>query len=446
MARRSARQIAVAALRLWRKEKRFADSIISGLLANTDVTASDRAFALELFYGVLRNLTLLDFWIDCLRASHIEDNVRDILRLGLYQIFVLKTPEHAAVHETVAIASQNQRSIINAVLRAAIRQQSELLERSNTQLLFVRTSHPQFLVERWQQHFGSEYSEQLCKWNNRPAPVYGRINRIKTDPETFLQLHPDLQLLPGNSDFVEFNNLPTAALDAGHCYIQDPSTAIACQLLDAKPEERILDACAAPGGKTAYVAQLMQNRGVIIACDRDRERLQILKDNVGRLGATIVRAVRHDWTRDSPPEEILSIAPFDRVLLDAPCTNTGVMRRRIDVRWRLLPEDFSRMSNEQLLILRAVLRLLKPGGILVYSTCSLEGEENEQVIRQLVTEVPSLTLETERDSLPFRDGFDGAFAAKLRVGVARCAMQNAAAVASRRAGGMINAYARRAIR
>ncbi len=418
MARRSARQTALAALRLWRKQKRFADSIISGLLANADLTPSDRAFALELFYGVLRNLTLLDFWIGCLRDSHIEANVRDILRLGLYQVFLLETPEHAAVHETVAIASQKQRPIINAVLRAAIRQRNELLAQADVQPLFVRTSHPQFLVERWQERFGVEYTEELCKWNNRPAPMYGRINRIKTDLETFLDLHAESRPLAGNSDFVEFNTLPTAALDSGHCYIQDPSTAIACQLLDPKPGERILDACAAPGGKTAYLAQLMQNRGVVIACDRDHERLPILKDNVGRLGATIVRALRHDWTRNHPPEEISSIAPFDRVLLDAPCTNTGVMRRRIDVRWRLRPEDLSRMSNEQLVISRGVLRLLKPGGILVYSTCSLEREENEQVARRLVAELPALSLETEKNSLPFRDGFDGAFAAKFTVAAA----------------------------
>ena len=413
MAQRSARESALAALRLWRTEKGFADSIISGILANADLTLSDRAFALELFYGVLRNLTLLDFWIDCLRISRIESSVRDVLRLGVYQIFLLKTPEHAAVHETVAIAAKKQRSIVNAVLRTAIRQRNELFADANAQLLFVRTSHPQFLVERWQQHFGTEYTEKLCKWNNRPAPIYGRINRIQIDPEVFALLYPDSRPLPSNPDFVEFNNLPTAALDSGQCYIQDPSTAMACQLLDPKPGEKILDACAAPGGKTTYLAQLMQNRGLIIACDRDRKRLQILKDNIGRLGTTIVRAIRHDWARDDPPEEILSIAPFDRVLLDAPCTNTGVMRRRIDVRWRLRPEDFSRMSNEQLNIARAVIGLLKPDGTLVYSTCSLEPEENEQVVRRLLAEPPALGLEAEKDSLPFRDGFDGAYAARL---------------------------------
>jgi 16S rRNA (cytosine967-C5)-methyltransferase len=413
MAQRSARETALAALRLWRREKRFADSIISRLLANADLTRSDRAFSMELFYGVLRNLTLLDFWIDCLRASRIESNVRDVLQLGLYQILLLQTPEHAAVHETVALASQKQRPIINAILRAATRQRTELLTKAEEQPLSIRMSHPEFLVERWQQNFGTEDTEELCKWDNGPAPIYGRINRIKVDPETFHRLYPDSRPLSGNPDFVEFNNLPTAALDSGHCYIQDPSTSIACQLLDARPGEKILDACAAPGGKTAYLAQLMENRGAVIACDRDPKRLQILKSNINRLGATIVRTVRHDWTHNNPPAEILSNAPFDRVLLDAPCTNTGVVRRRIDVRWRLQPDDFSRMSNEQVIILRAVLRLLKPGGTLVYSTCSLEPEENEKVVCRVRAKLPALHFEAEKGSLPFRDGFDGAFAAKL---------------------------------
>jgi 16S rRNA (cytosine967-C5)-methyltransferase len=413
MAQGSARQMALAALRLWRREKRFADSIISGLLTKADLTLSDRAFALELFYGVLRNLTLLDFWIGCLRHSRIESNVRDILRIGLYQLFLLKTPEHAAVHETVMLALQKQRAVVNGVLRAATRQRNELVAGATAQPVYVRTSHPRFLVERWQQHFGAENAEELCKWNNRPAPLRARINRLKIDPKTFVQIYPDWRQLPDNPDFVEFDTLPAAALALGHCYIQDPSTALACQLLDPQPEEKILDACAAPGGKTSYLAQLMQNRGTIIACDRDPDRLQILKDNMVRLGTSIVRPIRHDWRRDRLLKEIASIEPFDRVLVDAPCTNTGVIRRRVDVRWRLRPEDFNRMPNAQFSIMHALVRLLKPGGVLVYSTCSLEPEENEELLRRLVAEIPALRLGAEKSSLPFRDGFDGAFAAKL---------------------------------
>jgi 16S rRNA (cytosine967-C5)-methyltransferase len=413
MAQRSARQTALAGLSLWQENKLFADSTISGLLHKTELTPSDRAFALELFYGVLRNLTLLDFWIGCLRPSHVERNVRHIVRLGLYQLFLLKTPEHAAVYETVALASQRQRPVVNGVLRAAARHRSELLAQANQQPLFVRTSHPQFLVERWQQHLGVEHAEELCNWDNCPAPIYGRINRIRIDPNTFLKLYPDSRPLADHPDLVKLHALPLTALDSGHCYIQDPSTLLACQLLAPKPEEKILDACAAPGGKTSYLAQLMQNRGTLIACERDPKRLQILKDNLSRLGAVIVRPIRHDWTQQHLPKEIASIAPFDRILIDAPCTNTGVIRRRVDVRWRLRPADFSEMPNEQFIITRTVLRLLKPGGVLVYSTCSLEPEENEQLVRRLITEMPGLHLEGQKSSLPFRDHLDGAFAAKL---------------------------------
>jgi len=408
-----ARKIALTALRLWRKEKRFADSIISGLSAKAALTPSDRAFALELFYGVLRNLTLLDFWVSCLRASRVESDLRDILRLGLYQLFLLKTAQHAAVHETVELAPKNQRTIINAMLRAATRQRSDLLARAWAQPLFVRTSHPQFLVERWLQHFGLEQAEKLCEWNNLPAPVYARVNLLRIDRTEFLRRYPESRPLPDNPNFVEIDSFPSDALERGHCYIQDPSTAIACQLLDPKPGERILDACAAPGGKTGYIAQLMENAGTIVACDRDPERLQILKENMARLGVGNVRILRHDWTHGHVPSEIASVALFDRILIDAPCTNTGVMRRRVDLRWRLRRIDFVRMQQRQIEIVRRLIPLLKLNGVLVYSTCSLEPEENEEAVRRILAETPALRLQAQKHSLPFRDGFDGAFAARL---------------------------------
>ena len=408
-----ARTIALTALRLWRKEKRFADSIISGLSAKAALTPSDRAFALELFYGVLRNLTLLDFWVSCLRASRVESDLRDILRLGLYQLFLLKTAQHAAVHETVELAPKSQRTIINAMLRAATRQRSDLLARAWAQPLFVRTSHPQFLVERWLQHFGLEHAEKLCEWNNLPAPVYARVNLLRIDRTEFLRRYPESRPLPDNPNFVEIDSFPSDALERGHCYIQDPSTAIACQLLDPKPGERILDACAAPGGKTGYIAQLMENAGTIVACDRDPERLQILKENMARLGVGNVRILRHDWTHGHVPSEIASVALFDRILIDAPCTNTGVMRRRVDLRWRLRRIDFVRMQQRQIEIVRRLIPLLKLNGVLVYSTCSLEPEENEEVVRRILAETPALRLQAQKHSLPFRDGFDGAFAARL---------------------------------
>jgi 16S rRNA (cytosine967-C5)-methyltransferase len=413
MARLSARRIALKALRTWRKERRFADSIVSEFLAKAELPDSDRAFVLELVYGVLRNLTLLDFWIGSLRDSKVDVDLRDVLRLGLYQLFLIKTAPHAAVHETVELVPQRQRPIVNGMLRAAVRRQRELVARVDAEPLFVRASHPQFLVERWQQHFGAQPAEELCKWNNFPAPIYGRINQLRIDREGFLRLYPNARPLAGNPEFIEFDVLPSGAVREGHCYIQDPSTAIACQILSPRAGEKILDACAAPGGKTGYIAQLMKNRGTIVACDRDPGRLQILKQNMARLGVGIVHIFEHDWTRGHVSAEIASMAPFDRILLDAPCSNTGVMRRRVDVRWRLQPGDFPRMQQRQLKMLRALIPLLEPHGELVYSTCSLEPEENEQVARLVPDGRSDLGPMEEKRSLPFRDGFDGAFAAKF---------------------------------
>jgi 16S rRNA (cytosine967-C5)-methyltransferase len=413
MARFSARRIALRALRAWRKEKRFAHSIVSEFIVKAELTEPDHAFAFELFYGVLRNLTLLDFWISCLRSPNIDTDLRDILRLGLYQLFLLKTAQHAAVYETVDLAPRRQRAIINGILRAAIRRARELLTRADAQALFVRTSHPQFLVERWEQYFGPQHAEELCEWNNLPAPIYARINLLRIDRTEFFRLYPESCPLPDHPNFVKVSSVPSVALEQGHCYIQDPSTTIACQLLDPKPGQRILDACAAPGGKAALIAEQVKNRAFIAAFDREHRRIRTMRANFQRLGVQIASVSQCDWLK--PPRSVSRSADalFDRVLVDAPCSNTGVMRRRVDVRWRLTPADFARMQERQVAIMRIVVRLLKPGGVVVYSTCSLEPEENEDVVQKILTSASILGLEEEKRSLPFRDGFDGAFAAKF---------------------------------
>ena len=401
----SARGLALAALTEWRQGTRFADAILQQLLAGSALGASDRSFATELFYGVLRNLTLLDFWISQLRSASLDDASRDLLRLGLYQLFILRTPGHAAVFETVALASPRRSSLVNGVLRNAQRRFAELDAAAASAPLPVRMSHPGFLVERWRKVFGAEAAAALCAWDNEPAPIYARINRLKPPGE---QLGEAVAVAPG---FVQLDGIPAEALARGECYIQDPSTRVACELLAAQPGETVLDACAAPGGKTGLLAQQMQNRGTVVAFDRDAARVQTLDENLQRLGVTIARVVQHDWCAGTLANE--HALSFERILIDAPCTNTGVMRRRVDVRWRLQPADFERMQAEQLAILTAVLPLLKIGGAIVYSTCSIEPEENEQVITRALDAFPFLRVEEQRSVLPFRDGFDGAFAAKL---------------------------------
>lgn len=413
MAQTSARRVALVALRTWRKKENFADAIISKLLSEASLASPDRAFAVELFYGVLRNRTLLDFWVGELRLARIGLDLRELLRLGLYQIFITKTSAHAAVYETVALAPKRLRPIANAILRSATRRRRELQNKAKSQPFDVRYSHPKFLIDRWKKEFGDEATKALCQWNNQPPPIYARINGLKIDRQAFLERYRKARSVPNVSNFVELPS-PTEALNQGDCYVQDPSTAIACELLQPKPGEYTLDACAAPGGKTSYLAELMGNQGLIVACDRDPARLQLLIHNLARLDVRIATIAEHDWTRDRIPEEIRSAAPFGRILIDVPCSNTGVMRRRVDARWRLQPADFLRMQARQVEIARAVLPLLKPGGILVYSTCSLEREENEHVVKQLLEKMPISKLEEERRSFPFRDRVDGAYAARLR--------------------------------
>ncbi len=179
MAHPSARGVAFAALSEWRRGKGFADSIIQQLLAGDVLSASDRGFATELFYGVLRNLTLLDFWIDRLRSGSLDHASRDLLRLGLYQLFHLRTPGHAAIFETVELAGRKNRSLINGVLRTALRNFIDLETAAETEPIATRFSHPQFLIERWTDHYGADAAAALCAWNNQPAPLYARINRAE---------------------------------------------------------------------------------------------------------------------------------------------------------------------------------------------------------------------------------------------------------------------------
>jgi 16S rRNA (cytosine967-C5)-methyltransferase len=405
----NSRAVTLTALEEWRGGRKFADAILGDHLRTAELGAADRAFATELFYGVLRNLILLDFWIGELRSSHLDHDSRDLLRLGLYQLFFLQTPEHAAIYETVELAGRRNRALINGILRNAIRARADLLQKADLQRLSVRKSHPQFLIDRWTRNFGERETERLCEWDNCPAPIYARINHLRISDEDFLARSGDVERRAAQPNFVRLTNIPSDALAAGQCYIQDPSTALACAVLDPRPGERILDACAAPGGKTGYIGELMKNDGLILACDRDQSRVETLRGNLERLGVKIARTMRHDWAQQTLSGEM----PFDRILIDAPCSNTGVMRRRVDVRWRLTPDDFARMAAEQLRIVRAAMPLLKPGGVLVYSTCSLEPEENKKVVEQTLKEFPFLKLVEEKSVLPFSDGFDGAYVAKL---------------------------------
>ncbi|MEO6970762.1 MAG: transcription antitermination factor NusB, partial [Chthoniobacterales bacterium] len=244
----NARALALEALERWRHGTEFADQIVAETFGRSALGPADRAFALELFYGVLRNLTLLDFWISQLRPAAVDTAARDLLRLGLYQTLLIETAAHAAVYETVALAPPRKRTLINAILRRALREKDALTSRAEAQPPPIRFSVPEFLFAKWSRQFGETNALDLCRWNNRPPLVYARINQLRTTTPEFLTRYPGSSLLPGSSNFASLPD-PAAALRDGACYLQDPSTALACELLRPGAGENVLDACAAPGGK-----------------------------------------------------------------------------------------------------------------------------------------------------------------------------------------------------
>ena len=397
----------------WEKGTTFSDEILHGLLERHPLQPSDRGLLTELFYGVLRHLRQLDFLIAQLREGALDERTRNLLRAGLYQIFHLRVPAHAAVNETVSMAGPT-RGLVNAVLRRALREQEDLSQRLASQPLAVRESHPDFLVDRWTAQFGAESAEALCRLNNTPSENFFRVNTLKTSLETLLELQPDAFVQDSARSVLKLRRIPSEWLESGWGYVQDPSTLLAPDLLDPQPGERVLDACAAPGGKSTYMAQKMGGRGRVMACDLYDSRIRRLKENVARLGTISVRVHLLDFLLVPEAGSPLLEAPFDRILLDVPCSNTGVIRRRVDVRWRLTEEDFLRMPVQQFALVRRAVPLLKAGGVLVYSTCSLEHEENTAVVEQIARELPELALEEVRTSLPFRDAVDGSFAARFR--------------------------------
>ena len=420
------REIALRVLRRCELSDEYTEHLLDGELSRQRLSGPDRGLVQELVYGIVRARATLDWLIDRKTDGRPQkSDLRQLLRLGLYQLFWLdRIPDHAAVHETVELAREfgygPQAGFINAMLRGYGR------EKEATQKLLVELklsdpaigwSQPAWLVEKWLQRYGPEDAQKLLAWNNSPPPTFARLNTTRTNAEKIilqwreeaveydffacdwldehlmfrLKSHPALETLP--------------SFRQGLFYIQDPSTLLAVRMLDPKPGERILDACAAPGGKATFIAQMIGSSGLVVARDITESRLKLIKENCTRLGFTTVET-------DLADEPKLKFR-FDRILVDAPCSNTGVLRRRVDLRWRIRAEEIERLRVQQLELLRKAAAQLAPKGTLIYSTCSLEPEENRQVVDAFLEVEKGFKFECDRELIPFKDGVDGAYVAKL---------------------------------
>ena len=411
----SARALALAVLVKSVQSEEGADVLLDRSLAPASLDSRDRGLALELTYGVLRRLGTLDWRLEPVLDKplpRLPTVVQMLLRLGAYQLLFLdRIPQSAAVNESVQLAKSQARALgrdwsglVNAVLRQLMRSPAlpwPSLETDAAKALAVRYSVPEWLSRRWIDRLGVELAEAVCEGVNCVPPMTLRINRTKMTRAEFLtrlsqegiqaratSVSPVGLTVEGGGSI-----LSIPGFEQGVFYVEDEAAQMIPPLLDPQPGEVILDACAAPGGKSTHVAELMGDRGTIYAIDRKDARLDLLRKNCIRLGLRCIVPIAGDIRQPSEWSGALQSVEarsrvgdvlFDRILVDAPCSGLGVLRRHPEAKWRKDSAAFSRHHDLQAQILESVAPRLRPGGVLVYSTCSTESEENEDVIEQFL--------------------------------------------------------------
>lgn len=421
----------------------FSDKLLDSLSLRHGIEGRDRALVNELVKGTLRRRGTLDAVLEPRVHQGLErlpSWIRNALRLGAYQLLYLdRIPAHAAVSETVVLARKyghpGTAGLVNSVLRRLSEiPRQELLSESPPEgddlaALAAHTSHPTWMLERWLGRYSRDQVLALAEANNRTARVGLRANRLRLDGKELIRRLEalEVQAVPGRwspstvwiESEADLSSL--APLLRGDCTVQDEGEALVGFLVAPRPGERVLDLCAAPGGKVGHLAELMGDRGQLVAVDKHPTRIRALRETVERLHLRSVEVVEGDAT------ELSWEQPFDRVLVDAPCSGLGVLARRADARWRKKPELVARMPDIQRALLEAGARAVKPGGVLVYSVCTFEPEETTNLVKDFLDAHPEFRLTDARSlvaaevvsdegfllCLPHVHGTDGVFGARL---------------------------------
>lgn len=413
-------------------------------LRRENLSEQDRRFVTELVYGAVKAGDTLD-WI--LRRyinrplKKIPPMVCEILRLGIYQLFYLdKVPSSAACNTAVELTKKYSHAgtvkFVNAVLRTAVREPERAkfpdAKGQEVTALALAEQHPEWLIRRWAKNFGLEETRALCRFNNGKPRLSLRTNTLKTSREDLLKALAELgikteesRLAPEGIIISEHGALDELApLRDGLCQVQDESSMLVAHVLAPKPGDFVIDCCSAPGGKTTHIAALMENRGHIIAGDVFEHKLARINDNAKRLGIDIIETRLLD-ARDVGGQ---FTDRADKVLVDAPCSGLGVLRRKPDARWNKREADIAKLPDLQLEILQSAARAVKVGGSIVYSTCTIESAENNAVVEKFLQQNPNFSLEDTGSLLPLtkradekmvqlypqRDGTDGFFIAKMK--------------------------------
>jgi 16S rRNA (cytosine967-C5)-methyltransferase len=417
------------------------ERMIENGLKDSRIDHRDRRFVFEMVYGIVRRRLTLDYAIDQFLSDkfHLKNrDLRRILQIGLYQLFYMdRVPDHAAVNETVNLAKKDTQmagltGVVNGVLRKVINNKRQVPPPGNqtglADRLSIEFSHPKWFIDRWLANLGLAKTKQLLSFNNEKPPIYLRRKirdmsrqQFESDVRTiceaatgFMNLYYKLKknLLPEN----------IRLLQQGIATVQAPSSGWVVALMDVKKGEHLLDVCSAPGGKTTLMAELADDNGTVCACEMKMSRLMNVVETAERMNLKNIYPLLCDG--EFPP----FAGTFDKVLIDAPCSATGVMHRHPEARWLRTMDDIEKLSDVQKRLLKGSSNLVGKGGIIVYSTCSLEPEENEKQIEEFLKENPSFELERCPDVVPekyvsdegylritpYEHGMDGMFGARLK--------------------------------
>lgn len=437
---RGPRGTAVKILNRVERSDAYLDRLLDAEMRTAEMNELDKSLLNEIVTGAIRWQMKLDWVLTGFfhgNFTKAETNIKNALRVALYQILFLdKVPHAAAVNEAVEfikrLRGQKVADLVNAILRNILRNLDNIrypdFKEDKIQHLAVVESHPVWIVRRWVDRFGYDEARRLLAANNQRPDLTLRVNRLKIDFEYFLSQLDQHQIQFSRSQYLDFfvRVKHMAGIGGSEMYrqgfflVQDESAGLAVRLLDPKPGDRVLDMCAAPGGKTTFIGELMKNIGEIVAIDRYETRLNLVKNACQRLGIANAHFIAADAVT-------VQTSPAERVLVDAPCSGLGVLSKKPDAKWKREPEDFAKLTEIQGGILENSARLVKPNGILVYSTCTTEPEENFLLVKSFLSSHPEFVIENANqfvdqrivtsdgyvETLPHRDGMDGSFAIRL---------------------------------
>lgn len=381
------------------KNQAYSNLLLHQTIEKYKLAPKDRGLLTELTYGTLQHKITLDYYLEPFIRGKVDIWVRWLLRLSLYQMhYLTRIPAHAAVNEAVEIAKRRGHKgiasmvngILRSILREGVRSTDDIMD--EVERLAVATSHPLWLVERWVETYGYEKTSAMLHENNVPPVQTVRVNTTKATPAEVLTTLEREGVKAQQSEYVpeclyitNGQAARTAAFKHGLITIQDESSMLPANVLNPQPGMRVLDMCAAPGGKTTHLAEKMNNNGQILALDLHPHKLDLVDENTARLGIEIVQTAPLDGRKAA---DYLQKESYDAILVDAPCSGLGVMRRKPDIKYTKREEDLASLQSIQLAILNNAVQLLRPGGRLVYSTCTVDRSENEGTVQAFLAEHP----------------------------------------------------------